>query len=177
MPVAYFSCKMAMSQQNYTTLEKEKPSIIATLKEFIEVYSSKDIHVFMEHKNLMFDTLKTQCVLCWNTKIEQFSPLDVIGPLQYSSQQLFKAQLPGYSSSNHRREETRRTRRGFQQRKRWSVFLGSRILLSLWWWSLGMYWVSSQLTLSFTSRSKSIELCSHLWIAAAGGRTTCSTSK
>jgi hypothetical protein len=29
----------------------------------------------MDHKNLMFDTLKTQCVLRWHTKIEEFSPI------------------------------------------------------------------------------------------------------
>jgi hypothetical protein len=32
-----------------------------------------DIHVFTDHKNLTFDTLKTQCILCWHTKIEEFS--------------------------------------------------------------------------------------------------------
>jgi hypothetical protein len=41
-----------------------------------------DIHVFMEHKNLMFNTLKTQYVFrwYWYMNIEQFSSLDVIGP-------------------------------------------------------------------------------------------------
>jgi hypothetical protein len=34
---------------------------------------SADIHVFTDRKNLTFDTLKTQCALCWHTKIEEFS--------------------------------------------------------------------------------------------------------
>ncbi len=46
-----------------------------------------DIHTFMEHKNLMFNTLKTQYMLrqYWYMKIEQFSSLDVKGPTQYPS--------------------------------------------------------------------------------------------
>jgi hypothetical protein len=34
-----------------------------------------NIHVFTDHKNLMFYTLKTQCILRWHTKIEEFSPM------------------------------------------------------------------------------------------------------
>ncbi len=34
-----------------------------------------DIHVFTNHKHLTFDTLKTQHVLHWRTKIEEFLPI------------------------------------------------------------------------------------------------------
>jgi hypothetical protein len=34
-----------------------------------------NIHIFTEHETLMFNTLKTQHMLCWRTKIEEFSPI------------------------------------------------------------------------------------------------------
>jgi hypothetical protein len=53
-----------------------------------------------------------------HTKIEQFSSLNVIGPLQYSKPQLFKAPLPDYSGSDCGGEETRRAHRDFCQERR-----------------------------------------------------------
>ncbi len=67
---------------------KEMLSIVATLEEFWSILLGAVIHIFINYKNLTFNTLKTQCLLLWHTKIEKFSPMlhYIEGPLQYSSQ-------------------------------------------------------------------------------------------
>jgi len=55
-PAAFFSCKLLKSQQNYTVIEKEILSFVATLEEFQGMLYSADLHVFTDHINLMFDT-------------------------------------------------------------------------------------------------------------------------
>ena len=72
------SCKMAIPFPIIMHLQKkEMVSIVATLEEIWPMLLDAKIHVFTDHNNLIFDDLKTQWVLCWHNKIQEFIPGDI----------------------------------------------------------------------------------------------------
>ena len=64
-PIAYYSRMLNDGEKNYTTTEKELLAIVLVLKEYQKMLLGAQITVHMDHKNLMFQTMSMQRVLCW----------------------------------------------------------------------------------------------------------------
>jgi hypothetical protein len=72
---AYFSCKLTNFSKTQPPWKKKCFPLLQLSKKIGGMLLVADIHLFTNHENLTFNNLKTQCVLCWHTKIEEFSPM------------------------------------------------------------------------------------------------------
>ena len=72
--IAFYSWKMNSAQQNYTTTEKELLSIVSSLKEFPNILLGHQLTVYTDHKNLTYNFLNTERVMCWRLILKEFCP-------------------------------------------------------------------------------------------------------
>jgi hypothetical protein len=72
--IEFCSRKMNSAQQNYATTETDLLSIVATLKEFINISLGQQITVFADHKNLFYKNFNTERVMRWRLVLEGLGP-------------------------------------------------------------------------------------------------------
>ena len=64
-PVAFYSRKLNSAQMNYTTMEKELLSIVESVEYFRNILLGFRTVIHSDHKNLSFETFKSERVRRW----------------------------------------------------------------------------------------------------------------
>ena len=75
-PIAFYSRKLNLAQTQYTTTEKELPSMVETLKEFRNILLDQQIVVYTDHQNLTCKTFTIERVRRWRLSLEEVQPWD-----------------------------------------------------------------------------------------------------
>jgi hypothetical protein len=73
-PTAFCSRKLNEAQTRHTTAERELLSTAETLKEFRMILLGHKIIMWTDHENLIHNGLKSECVLCWRSLMEECGP-------------------------------------------------------------------------------------------------------
>ena len=73
-PVAYYSRKLTITQNNYTTMEKDLLALLMVMIDYCTMFLGANINVFTDHRNLTFKNFNTQRVLHQQCHIEEYSP-------------------------------------------------------------------------------------------------------
>ena len=63
VPVAYYSCKLSITQQNYTTIEKEILFVDETIQNYRSKLLGANIHIYTDQCNLTYKALTTQRII------------------------------------------------------------------------------------------------------------------
>lgn len=71
-PVAYWYKKLTPTQKNNNTMEKELLAIVLWLKEYSNILYGERVNIYMDHRNLTFQTLSVVCVIRWALSLEDY---------------------------------------------------------------------------------------------------------
>ena len=71
-PVAFYSRKLNSAQMNYTTMEKELLSIVESVEYFRNILLGFRTVIHSDHKNLSFETFKSERVRRWRLLLEEY---------------------------------------------------------------------------------------------------------
>ena len=71
-PIAFYSRKMKITQQNYTTTDKELLYMVTTIKKFHNILLGHQITVYTDHKNLTYKHFNTERVMHCCIILEEF---------------------------------------------------------------------------------------------------------
>ena len=79
-PIAFYSRKLNSAQKNYTTMEKELLSIVETLEFFRGILLGFKVYIHSDHKNLSFNTFKSERVRRWRLLLEEYDYVFIYTP-------------------------------------------------------------------------------------------------
>jgi RNase H-like domain found in reverse transcriptase len=71
-PIAFYSWELKTAQRNYTTMEKELPSIVETSQQYCHILLGSHCNFYCNHKNLGFNNFKSERVRRWHATLEEF---------------------------------------------------------------------------------------------------------
>ena len=72
LPIAFYSRKLNTAQRNYTIMEKELLSIVESVENFRNILLGFQIFIHSDHKNLSFETFKSERVRRWRLLLEEY---------------------------------------------------------------------------------------------------------
>ena len=73
-PIAFYSRKLTAAQRKYSTIEKELLSCLEVLEEYRSLLWGRSIILKTDHKNISFDSMKSNRVKNWRLLVEDFGP-------------------------------------------------------------------------------------------------------
>ena len=73
-PIAFYSWKLDEAQQQYTVTERDIPSIVETLKEYITTLLVQKLIIYTDDTKLTCKNFNTDRVLIWRLMLKEYVP-------------------------------------------------------------------------------------------------------